>query len=112
MDPPRNRETRTVATLVRTAFSILGILAALGLPLWFVAWKQRRLDTVRNFAIGAGVVAFLAGLVAMTSERAVQQCIAANGRACVDPGGPGVQIVLVVFYLLVSWLVAYKMWSD
>jgi hypothetical protein len=101
-----------VVTFVRTALVILGILAALGAPLWFVAWRQHRRDTIRNFAVGAGVVAILAGIVAMTSERAVEQCIAANGRDCIDPGGSGVQVVLVVFYLLANWFVAYKMWSD
>jgi hypothetical protein len=91
---------------------MLGILAALGLPLWFVAWRLNRRDTIRNFAIGAGVVAVLAGVVAATSERALEQCAAVNGRDCVDPGSGGVQLVMAIFYLLASWFVAYKMWSD
>jgi len=99
-------------TFVRTTFLILAILAGLGLPLWYVAWRDSRRDTIRNFALGAVVVAVLAGIVALTSERAVEQCAAVNGRECIDPGSDGVQLVIVTFYLIVAWFVAYKMWSD
>lgn len=99
-------------TFLRTALVILGILVALGLPLWLVAWRERRRDTIRNFAIGALVVAVLAGIVAFTSQRAVEQCIAANGRQCIDPGSNGVQLVMVVLYVIANWFVAYKIWSD
>ena len=99
-------------TFVTTALLILAILAALGLPLWYVAWREGRRDTIRNFGLGAVAVAVLAGIVALTSERAVEQCMAANGRECIDPGSNGVQLVLVTFYLIVNWFVAYKMWSD
>lgn len=97
---------------VRTFAVILGILAGLGLPLWFIAWQKGRRDTIRNFAIGAAAVAVLGGVVAITSERALEQCMAANGRACLDPGSDGVQLVMVVFYLIANWFVAYKMWSE
>jgi hypothetical protein len=99
-------------TFVRTTLLIFVILAGLGLPLWYVAWRERRRDTIRNFVLGALVVAVLAGIVALTSERAVQQCTAVNGRECIDPGSGGVQLVLVTFYLIANWFVAYKMWSD
>lgn len=99
-------------TFVRTTLFIFAILGVLGLPLWYVAWRERRRDTIRNFVIGAAVVAVLAGIVALTSERAVAQCAAVNGRECIDPGSDGVQFVLVTFYLIVNWFVAYKLWGD
>ena len=99
-------------TFVTTTFLILGILAVLGLPLWYVARREGRGDTIRNFVIGAAVVAVLSGIVALTSERALEQCAAVNGRECIDPGSDGVQFVLVTFYVIVAWFVAYKLWSD
>lgn len=99
-------------TFVTTTLLIFAILAVLGLPLWYVARREGRRDTIRNFLIGAGVVAVLSGIVAITSERALEQCAAVNGRECIDPGSDGVQFVLVTFYLIVAWFVAYKLWSD
>ncbi|MGB8361919.1 MAG: hypothetical protein WCE80_11030 [Acidimicrobiia bacterium] len=99
-------------TFVRTTLLIFAILAGLGLPLWYVAWREGRRDTIRNFVLGAVVVAVLAGIVALTSERALEQCMAANGRECIDPGADGVQLVMVGFYLIINWFVAYKLWSD
>lgn len=97
---------------VTNTAAILAVLVGLGLPLWIVAWRRRRRDTIRNFGIGAVVVAALVGIVEITSDRAVEECLAAGNPDCLDSGSAGMQLVMVAFYALVNWFVAYKIWTE
>jgi hypothetical protein len=99
-------------TFATTLLIFLALLAALGTPLWIVATRDRRTTTVRNFAIGATLVAVLCALMAQISERQVAQCEAAGNPSCVDYGTSGLQLVLVFFFVVGAWWSAYSIWRG
>ena len=87
------------------------ILVVLASPLFFMARKKRRTDTIRSFAIGgAVVVAFVAGL-AHVSKVQVDQCFEAGNPNCVDAGTSGLQLLIMGGYVVAAWWVTYVL-SD
>lgn len=103
-------ELDLVFVIAFLAFS--GIVAALGLPLWVVAGRRRRHTTIRNYAAGGAIVVLLCATVEVASRRAEAQCEAVGNPSCYDPGGPGLQMVMLGVYLIFTWYVAYMMWRD
>lgn len=95
-------------TFVSTLLLFLLLLAVLATPLWVTAIRRQRRTTVKNFAIGAAVVAIVCGLLAQISERQVQQCEAAGNPTCVDYGTSGLQMVMVFFFVVAAWWSAYS----
>lgn len=101
-----------MGTIVLTTFAVMALLAVLGAPLFYVAWRQGRRVTVRNFAFGGLGIGVMSGLLAGASERQVQQCLDAGNSDCVDSGTVGLQIVFVVGFTLAAWILGYLMWRD
>lgn len=89
-----------------------GIVAVGGIPLWLVASRLRRRLTLRNYAIAGAVVAVTSALVEVASDRAVAQCEAAGNPTCFDPGGTGLQLVMLAFYFIANWYVAFLLWKE
>ena len=90
----------------------VGIVGLVGLPLWFVAGQRFRWHTIRNYAVSGLVVALLCAFVEVATVRAEEQCAAAGNPTCYDPGGPGLQMVMVGVYLVANWATAYLMWRE
>jgi hypothetical protein len=80
-----------------------------GLPVFLVARRQRRADTIRNFLLGAGVIALLCGTMEYVSIRQVNQCLNAGNTDCVDAGTIGMQMVFVAGYAIAAWITAFSM---
>lgn len=89
-----------------------GVVVVAGAPLWLVALRRDRRLTIRNYGLAGLTVAVLCALVEVASRRAEAQCEAAGNPTCYDPGGPGLQIVMVGIYLIANWYVAYMLWKD
>ena len=98
------------------AFILFGAAAfALASPVFLVARKRRRFDTIRSFVRGAAVVALFCAALEYSSERLVANCVAAGGnpeRACVDFGSTGFQTVVLGGYAVGSWFTAFFMWRQ
>lgn len=97
-------------TFFTTFLVFLALLGALGSPLWVVAARRGRTRTIRNFAIGAGLVSLASGLMAYISERQMAQCEAAGNPSCFDYGTTGFQILMVFVFVVVAWWSAYSIW--
>ncbi len=101
-----------MGSILVTFVVITGLLAVLGAPLWIVAWRKNRLESVRNYLFAAIGVGLLCGFIAGASSRNVQQCLDAGNTDCLDSGGPGMHLIFIVLYAIVVWLAAYFMWRD
>lgn len=103
-----------IAALV--ALILFGATAlALATPVFLVARKRNRLDTIRSFARGAAIVALFCAALEYSSERLVANCVAAGGnpdRACVDFGSTGFQTLVLGGYAVGSWFTAFVMWRQ
>ena len=83
------------------------ILIVLASPLFYMARKKRRFDTIRSFAIGGAVVVALVAGLAQVSKVQVDQCLEAGNPNCVDAGTSGLQILIMGGYVIAAWWVAY-----
>ena len=90
--------TAIVAVLVFTL-----IFAFIYAPLFFIARDKNRPGTIKNFGIAAVILGLLCVAVAITSERLVDQCFAADNLDCDDRGGAGLQVVFVVGFAIATW---------
>jgi hypothetical protein len=90
----------------------VGLLVVLAAPLLYMAWRTERLNTARNFLIGAGVVAICCAVLAVVSERQVLQCLDAGNADCIDSGAAGMQFLFVGLFAVAAWFNAYFMWRD
>ena len=90
----------------------LALLAVLGTPLWVVAARVGRTRTIRNFALGAAVVALASALMAYVSERQMAQCEAAGNPSCFDYGTTGFHLLMVFVFVVTSWWSAYSIWRG
>jgi hypothetical protein len=91
---------------------VAAMLLILGSPVLIVARRRRRRDTIRNFLVIGGVVALVCATIRLVSDRQVAQCEAAALPDCIDAGAAGLQMVFIVVFLLVDWVVAYSMAND
>ena len=89
-----------------------GPVLVLALPLFYVAWRSKRITTMRNFLIGAGSVALLCSILAGVSDRQVQQCRDAGNSDCVDAGTAGMQALMIAIYVIASWMAAASIYRD
>lgn len=100
-------------TLV-VSFVVFGAVSlVVGAPLFVVAHKVGRVDTMRRFAGGAAFVALFCATLEFGSHRLVDQCLATGSNpayACLDPGSVGLQAIGVVGYGIVAWLTAVALW--
>jgi len=88
------------------------LASGLATPVFVVAWKRRRIDTIRSFSIGALAVGGLCGVIAYVSEVQVGQCRDAGAGECIDWGAAGMQFTLVLIFVLFSWAIAAAVWKD
>jgi hypothetical protein len=87
-------------------------LLALASPVLIVARRQGRQDTIRNFVIGALVIALVYVTIELVSQRQVEQCIAAGNHDCVDAGAGGLQLLFVGSYVVGAWMAAMSMYRG
>ncbi len=80
-------------------------------PVFYMARKTGRKDTIRSFAIGGAVVVLFIATLAYVSEVQVEQCLEAGNPNCLDAGTPGLQLVILGAYVVASWWVAWSI-SD
>ena len=105
-------ETGRVLSLLIPLLIFGGIVAAGFTPLWIVAARMGRRLTIRNYAIAGAVVALLSALVEVASNRAVAQCEVEGNPSCFDPGGAGLELVMISLYFIATWYVTYMMWKE
>ncbi|HEY6634488.1 MAG TPA: hypothetical protein VI141_02630 [Acidimicrobiia bacterium] len=101
-----------MGTLIGTFLVITGLLTVLAAPLWIVSWRKGELASKRNYLLAALGVGLFCGAVAAAGERQVQQCLDAGNHDCVDAGTPGLQLVFIVIYVAVVWVMAYVTWRE
>jgi hypothetical protein len=94
---------------LRSFVVVGGAALALGSPVFLVARRLRRPDTMRNFLLGAGVIALFCAVMEVVSNRQVAQCIAAGNPDCYDAGTVGLQILFIGGYVATAWITAYSM---
>ncbi len=97
---------------VTTLLVVLAALAVLSIPLWVVATRSGRRDTIRNFVVAGGAVAMLAALLEADSERKVLQCFEAGNPTCVDSGAIGMILVMAALYVVAAWFAAFSIWKG
>lgn len=85
----------------------LVILAVLASPLFFIARREGRTDTIKRFLIGGAVIVALVATLAFVSDRNIEQCFNAGNRGCVDAGTTGLQMMLVGGYVVTAWWVSW-----
>ncbi|HXV71650.1 MAG TPA: hypothetical protein VEB69_09640 [Acidimicrobiia bacterium] len=100
-------DTFITSTVIMTA-----VAGGLATPVFVVAWKRRRPDTIRSFAVGAFVIGALCGVIAYVSDVQVTQCRDAGAGECVDWGAAGMQFTLVLVFELFAWAIATAVWKD
>jgi hypothetical protein len=101
-----------VDTVITTTVIITSLVAVMASPVFVVAWRRGRRDTIRNFAVGTVAIGVLCGSIAAISERQVAQCTAAGNSDCIDAGAAGLQLVIIGIFVLASWVAASVMWRD
>lgn len=96
-----------------TSYVIYAALAlTLASPFSYVAWRKGRLTAMRNFFVGALVIAVLCAVLSVVSERQVEQCNDAGNPACFDSGAVGLQMLFLGLYAIAAWFNAYFIWRD
>lgn len=96
-----------------TSYVIYAALTlVLASPVSYVAWRKGRMTTVRNFFVGALVIAVLCAVLSVVSERQVGECLDAGHSDCFDSGAVGLQLLFVGLYAVAAWFNAYFMWRD
>lgn len=101
-----------MTTFLTSLLLFAALLAALGAPLWCVAYRVGRRTTIKNFFFLASGIAFAGALMAAISERQMAQCRAAGNPACFDYGTTGMQMVMVFFFVVAAWWSAYSIWRG
>lgn len=89
-----------------------GLALVFGAPVFVVARLRDRKKTARGFLIAAGVIGVLSAIISFSSEMLESRCEASGNPSCLDFGASGLQLVLVVGYVLASWIVAYIQFQD
>jgi nucleoside permease NupC len=89
-----------------------GLALTLSSPATYVAWRKDRVTTVRNFVVGAFVVALPCAILDVVSERQMSQCFQAGISECLDVGRAGMQFLLVGVFAVTAWFNAFFMWRD
>lgn len=99
-------------TFITSLVIFTGLLALLGAPFFFVAWRKNRFRPLRNFIISAVVIGIICATLATVSERQVMQCLDAGNTDCIDSGAVGMQLLFVGLYAVTAWVNALVMWRD
>lgn len=95
-----------------TFLLVTGLLILLAVPVFVVAWRKRRLTTIRSFLASAVGVGVLCGSIAAGSERQVTQCLEAGNADCIDSGAAGLQALMMAIYVIVAWVGAVLIYRD
>jgi hypothetical protein len=101
-----------VLTFVTELLRFAVLLAALGAPLWIVAWRYGQVRTMRKFGYGASGVALASALLAVISRRQMLQCEAVGYPNCFDYGTTGFQTLMVFVFAVMAWWSAYSIWRG
>lgn len=101
-----------LTTFITSTVIMTAVAGGLATPVFVVAWKRHRTDTIRGFAFGALAVGGLCGVIAYVSEVQVNQCLDAGAGECIDWGAAGMQFTLVLIFVLFSWAIATAVWRD
>ncbi len=87
-------------------FFFTGLMLVFSLPIFVVAWGKGRTKTIHRFLIAAGITGLTSAAVSASSDRLVRQCEDAGGLDCLDYGSTGLHLLLVVGYVITSWVKA------
>lgn len=101
-----------VDTFITSYIIFVGLLLVLSAPVTYVAWRKDRISTMRNFLVGAFVVALACAVLDVVSERQIAQCLDAGYSTCFDVGRAGLQLLFVGLFAATAWLNAFFMWRD
>lgn len=96
-----------------TTFLVVGgglLLAAV--PVFIVGRLRKEPRLIRSFGLGALAIAILCAAVAAGSERQVTQCLDAGNSDCVDSGAAGLQLVMIVVYVIAAWSTAWLTYRE
>ncbi|MEA1902378.1 MAG: hypothetical protein U9N56_02510 [Actinomycetota bacterium] len=93
-----------MATFFSTLFVLTGILLIGAAPLFIVAWRTGQPKVARKYAIAAGVIGAIFGLLALGSQLLVDQCVAAGNTQCLDSGFKGFMLLVGAGYVITAWI--------
>ena len=94
------------------AFALFtAIMVVTALPVILLS-RHRNPVRARRFLVGAVAAGLVCGVLAATSEKLVDDCVAAGNPTCVDYGGTGMQAMIAVGYAAVALVRGYQLWRD
>jgi len=90
-----------VALLLATAALVIS-----GSPVFVVAMRKGRRQTVRKFFVAATAIGVFVAAVTAGSARLEDQCRAAGNPTCLDYGFEGFLLVIAFGWVIVTWTIA------
>jgi nucleoside permease NupC len=101
-----------VETFITSYVIFTGLALVLSSPITYVAWRNNRMKTMRNFMIGSFAVALPCAILDVVSERQMAQCLDAGISECLDIGRAGLQFLFIGMFAVAAWFSAFFMWRD
>jgi hypothetical protein len=90
-------------------FTAIMVVAALPVVLLSRRTNPAR---ARRFLTAALVSGLVCGVLATTSEKLVDDCIAAGNPSCLDYGAAGMQLMIVIGYAAIALISGFRLWRD
>ncbi len=101
-----------MTTLIRTFLAVGGIMLATAVPVLYFAHKRGKPAAIRNFLVSLAVLAFLCGLVRVSSVRLEDNCIKAGNVNCSDYGGYNFVLLSIVGFAITAFVRAWIYFRD
>lgn len=88
------------------------VLLVFSAPLIIAARRHGRTADIRKYLIAGAIVAVISSIIAFSSERLVEQCLAAGNMSCNDFGSAGFRFLLMGGYAAFALIEAYLIAQD
>lgn len=100
-----------MGTLFAYLLLYTALSAAFVIPLWIVG-RDSHPDDIRKFLVAAVIVGAVVAVLASTSQRLTEQCLAARNQNCIDFGSAGMQTTVFAGFGFVALVRAYLVWRG
>ena len=77
-----------------------------------VAAHVRRRHNQRKWIMWAAIISAAAAAMGWSSRALVNDCLSERNEGCVDAGGAGWQLILIVGYVIFALISAYLLYND
>jgi hypothetical protein len=90
---------------------LTSIMVLAALPVVFFS-RRTNPAKARRFLIAAAVAGLSCGVLAATSKKLVDDCLAAGNTSCLDFGATGLQAMIVIGYAATALISGFLLWRD